>query len=148
MNAQFRGSDLKGWLAGCLAATATLFVVGFIKQILHPDGPTPASLAAGVLIAFVHLAFIIMMSAIPAAVVIWATKGLRVRSVVVFALGGAAIGWLDQGLITPWPDTTLWPFVFAGLFAGIAYWFLAVRQVGSACAGLNRTGCGSEGKPK
>jgi hypothetical protein len=74
----------------------------------------------------VHLAFIIMMSAIPAAVVIWATKG--VRSIAVFALSGAAIGYLCQGLITPWPDTTLWPFVFAGLVAGGAYWFVAVRH--------------------
>jgi hypothetical protein len=126
MNAQFLTSVLKGWLAGCFAATATLFVVGFIKQILHPDGLTPASLAAGVLVAFVHLAFIIMMSAIPAAVVIWVTKG--VRSIAVFALSGAAIGWLGQRLITPWPDTTLWPFVLAGLVAGSAYWFVAVRR--------------------
>jgi hypothetical protein len=128
MNAQFFRSVLKGWLAGCFAATATLFVVGFIRQILHADGLTPASLAAGVLLAFVHLAFIIIMSAIPAAIVIWVTKGLRVRSVAVFALCGAAIGWLGQGLITPWPDTTLWPFVFAGLVAGTAYWFIAVRH--------------------
>src|SRR3954447_9914580 len=148
MNAQFPASDLKGWLAGCFAATATLFVVGFIKQIVHPDGLTPASLAAGVLVASVHLTFIIMMSAIPAAVVIWATRGLRIRSVVFFALSGAAIGWFCQGLITPWPDTILWPFVFAGLVAGLAYWFVAVRQVGSASAGVNRTGCGREGEPK
>jgi hypothetical protein len=126
MNAQLPGSDLKGWLAGCFAATATLFAVGLIKQIFHPDGLAPASLAAGVLVAFVHLAFIIMMSAIPAAVVIWATKG--VRSVAVFALSGAAIGYLCQGLISPWRDTTLWPFVFAGLVAGTAYWFVAVRH--------------------
>jgi hypothetical protein len=128
MNAQLPGSDLKGWLAGCFAATATLFVVGFIKQIFHPDGLTLVSLVAGVLLAFVHLAFIIMMSAIPAAVVIWATKGLPIRSVAVFALAGAAIGYLCQGLITPWPDTTLWPFVFAGFVAGGAYWFVAVRH--------------------
>jgi hypothetical protein len=95
MNAQLPGSDLKGWLAGCFAATATLFAVGLIKQIFHPDGLTPASLATGVLVAFVHLAFIIMMSATPAAVVIWATRG--VRSAAVFALGGAAIGYVCQG---------------------------------------------------
>jgi hypothetical protein len=148
MNAQFPGLDLKGWLAGCFAATATLFVIGFIKQILHPDGLTPASLAAGLLVASVHLAFIIMMSAIPAAVVIWATRGLGIRSVLVFAPGGAVIGWFCQGLITPWPDTILWQFVFAGLVAGFAYWFVAVRQVGTACAGVNRAGCGSEGEPK
>jgi hypothetical protein len=132
MNAQFCTSAFKGWLAGCFAATATLFVVGFIKQILHPDGLTLASLAAGVLIASVHLAFIIMMSAIPAAVVIWATEDLRVQSrvgsVAAFALSGAAIGWLCQALITPWPDTTLWQFVFAGLIAGSTYWFVAVRR--------------------
>jgi hypothetical protein len=70
-----------GWRA-CFAATATLFVVALIKQILHPDGLTPANLAACVLIESVHLAFIIAMSAIPASVVIWATEDMRVRSLV------------------------------------------------------------------
>jgi hypothetical protein len=93
----------------------------FIPTDLLPGAWQPASWS------HVHLAFIIMMSAIPAAVVIWATRGLRIRSVLVFALGGAVIGWLCQGLITPWPDTILWPFVFAGLVAGFAYWFVAVR---------------------
>jgi hypothetical protein len=126
MNAQLLVS-FTGWLAGCFAAAATLFAVGLIKQILHPDGLTPASLTAGVVVAIVHLAFIILMSAIPAAVIIWITKG-HVRSVAVFALSGAAIGWLCQTLITPWPDTTLWPFVFAGFVAGSTYWFVAVRR--------------------
>jgi hypothetical protein len=53
---------------------ATLFVVGFIKQFLHPDGLTPASLVAGILLAFAHLALAIIISAIPAAAVIWITK--------------------------------------------------------------------------
>jgi hypothetical protein len=127
MNAQLLASA-RGWLAGCFAATATLFAVGLIKQILHPDGLTPATLAVGVVLAFVHLAFIILMSAIPAAVVIWVTDGLHIRSVAVFALSGALIGWLSQGLITPWPDTILWQFVFAGLVAGSTYWFVAVRR--------------------
>jgi hypothetical protein len=128
MNAQFLTSVLKGWLAGCFAATATLFVVSAIKQILHPDGLTAETLAAGVLIAFVHLAFIMLMSAIPAAVVVWATEGVRIRSVIAFALSGAAIGWFCQGLITPWRDSILWPFVFAGGVAGCAYWFVAVHR--------------------
>lgn len=128
MNTQFPALVLKGWLAGCFAATATLFVVGFTKQIHHPDGLTPAALAVGILVAFAHLAFIIIMSAIPAAAVVWITQALRVRSVAVFAVSGALIGWLGTGIIPPWPDTAIWPFVLAGLVAGSAYWFVAVRR--------------------
>jgi hypothetical protein len=128
MNEQFLTSTLKGWLAGCLTATATLFTVGFIKQTLHPDGLTPASLAAGIFVAFVHLAFIIMLSAIPAAAVIWITQALHVRFAAIFAISGAAIGWLGQRVIPPWPDTATWPFVLAGLVAGSTCWFVAVHR--------------------
>jgi hypothetical protein len=127
MNPSFLTSALKGWLASCLAATAALFVFGFIKQINHPNGLTPANLTAGILLAFLDLVFISLISAIPAAAVIWVTKTLGVRSAAVFAISGAGIGWLGRRLVTPWPDTTLWPFVLAGLVAGGVYWFVAVR---------------------
>jgi hypothetical protein len=80
------------------------------------------------------------MSAIPAAAVIWVTKALRVQSAAVFATSGAAIGWLCQHLITPWPDTTLWPFVLAGLVTGSTYWFVAVQRNFSAYLRHNRDG--------
>ena len=127
MNAQLLASVLKGWLAGCLAAAVTLFAVGFAKQIHHPEGLTPATLTAGFFLAFVHLVFIILISSIPAAAVIWVTEALRVRFAAAFAISGAAIGWLGQRLTTPWPDTTLWSFVLAGLVAGSTYWLVSVR---------------------
>lgn len=127
MNDLFLTRALKGWLAGCCGATLTLFVVGLIAAVLHPIGLTPASLATVIFVALVHLVFITMMSAIPAAAVIWITRVLHVRSVAVFAVCGAAIGWLGQRLITPWPDTTIWSYVLAGLVAGCAYWLVAVH---------------------
>lgn len=45
----------KGFFAASVAATATLFAVGFVRQAVHPVGITPANFAAGVLVAFVHL---------------------------------------------------------------------------------------------
>ncbi|WP_223970316.1 hypothetical protein ACE103_27115 [Bradyrhizobium sp. ma5] len=118
---------LKGWLVSCLAAAASLFVVGLANQIYHPDGLTAASLTAGFVLSLLHLAFIALISAIPAALVIWITEGLRIRFVGVFVMAGAAIGWLGQGLMTPWPDRILWPFVCAGLISGATYWYVAVR---------------------
>ena len=112
---------------GCFAATSVLFAVGFTKQTLHPDGLTLATLAIGILVAFAHLAFIILLSAVPAAAVVGITKALRVHSAVVFAVSGAVIGWLGTRIIPPWPDTAVWPFVLAGLAAGSVYWFVAVR---------------------
>ena len=45
----------KGFFAASVAATAMLFAVGFVRQAVHPVGITPTNLAAGVLVAFVHL---------------------------------------------------------------------------------------------
>ena len=128
MNEQCLTSALKGWLVGCFAATMTLFLVGLINQVLHLSGLTLASLAVGIFVAFVHLTFIMMITAAPAAIVVWITRVLHVRSIAVFALCGAAIGWLGQRLITPWPDTAIWSFVLAGLVAGCAYWLVAVHR--------------------
>ena len=117
----------KGFFAASSAATVTLFAVGFVRQAIHPVGLTPASLAAGVLVAFVHLAAIVMFSVIPAAIVAYVTSILQVRFAVVFALCGAGIPWLVLRVIPAWPDTASWPFVIAGLVAGSTYWFVSVR---------------------
>jgi hypothetical protein len=127
MNEHYLTTFFKGFFAASLAATATLFAVGFVRQAVHPDGITPASLAAGVLVAFVHLAFIVGFSVIPAAIVVYITKLLHVRFIVVFVLCGAGISWLVLRVIPPWPDTASWPFVIAGLVAGSTYWFVSVR---------------------
>jgi acetaldehyde dehydrogenase (acetylating) len=84
----------KGFFAASVAATATLFAVGFVRQAVHPVGITPANLAAGVLVAFVHLVAIVGFSVIPAAIVAYVTSILQVRFAVVFALCGAGIPWL------------------------------------------------------
>ncbi|UWU67604.1 hypothetical protein [Bradyrhizobium sp. NC92] len=128
MNEQRLASALKGWLASCFAAAVTLFLAGLINQVRHPSGLTPATLAVGIFVAFVHLTFILMITAAPAAAVVLITSVLHLRSIAVFAVSGAGVGWLGQRLITPWPDTTMWTYVFAGFVAGCTYWFVAVRR--------------------
>lgn len=128
MNEHYLTTFFKGFFAGCFTATATLFAVGFVRQAIHPDGLSPASLAGGVLVAFVHLVFIVGFSVIPAATVVYITKVLHVRSAFVFVLCGAAVSWLILRVIPPWPGTASWPFILAGLIAGSTYWFVSVRQ--------------------
>jgi hypothetical protein len=127
MNEHYLTTFFKGFFAASFVATATLFAVGFVRQAVHPDGLTPASLAGGVLAAFVHLAFIIGFAVIPAAIVVYITTVLQVRFAVVFALCGAAVSWLVLQVIPPWPGTASWPFVLAGLVAGCTYWFVSAR---------------------
>jgi len=129
MNTQCFASPIEGWLAGCTAATATLFLFGLIKQIYHPDGLTAEALVAGVLLAFIHFVFIALISAVPAAITIWIAAKLRVRSVLVFAAPGASIGWLGTAIFFPpfIPSTAILAFVLAGLVAGCAFWVVSVR---------------------
>ncbi|MFK4489833.1 hypothetical protein [Bradyrhizobium sp. USDA 336] len=128
MNEHSLATFFKGFFAASLAATATLFAVDFVRQAVHSEGITPASLATGVLVAFVHLVFILGFSVLPAALVVYTTTILQVRFAGVFVLCGAGISWLVLRVIPPWPDTASWPFVVAGLAAGGTYWFVSVRQ--------------------
>jgi hypothetical protein len=77
---------LKGWLAGCLTATAVLFSVGLTRTLVSATGLTVGSLFAGLFLSIVHLTFICILTSVPAAIVIWFAKKFHIRSLVFLPL--------------------------------------------------------------
>ena len=92
-----------------------------------------ASIAA---LPLLFLAFLIicMVTAIPAALVIWVSEVRGIRSMLFFAGGGAVIGGslasLLLGISLAMHFGAGWIFLLAGSAAGIAYWYVAGRFAG------------------
>ena len=126
---------LGGWLAGCGAATA--FLCAFVAVLL-----AVASVSGGGLMRFVGgavallfpalLTFVVtcVLTAIPAAPVIWLSERFQIRSVLFFSCMGAAIGTSSQTLLISTFDWFSWLFVVAGLLAGICHWSIAGKYAG------------------
>jgi hypothetical protein len=71
-----------------------------------------------------------LLTAIPAAAVIWLSERFQIRSVLFFSCVGAAIGTSSQTLLFRTFDWLSWLFAIAGLVAGICYWSVAGRHAG------------------
>jgi len=121
---------MRGWLAGCAAATVFLALVIAANT---PNGTASGRFGVGWLFPAL-LIFLIMclLTGIPAAFVIWLGKKFQLRSFWFFGAAGAVIGALSQTvilglLVLRWPGTSLL-FVLAGLIAGLVYWWVVERQ--------------------
>ncbi|QIG92626.1 MULTISPECIES: hypothetical protein [unclassified Bradyrhizobium] len=83
------------------------------------------------------LVFVItcLLTAIPAAIAIWLSEELRIRSAGFFAGAGAAIGALSITVLlrspAVWTSGLVCLFVAAGFVAGLTYWFV-VRELEAA----------------
>ncbi|MHC2334038.1 hypothetical protein ACVIW0_003327 [Bradyrhizobium sp. USDA 4454] len=128
-----------GWLAGCGAATAVISAVGqtFLMVTSHGD---VARLLYGIVVLLLPSAvvFVItcLLTAIPAAMVVWFTEEFQIRAAGFFACAGAAIGALSISVLVRspavWTSGLVCLFVAAGCVAGLTYWFvmgeLAARE--------------------
>jgi hypothetical protein len=124
----------EGWLAGCGAATAVLAAFAQILLMIASRGDIMRLLGGTVALLFplfLVFIFICLLTAIPAAVVIWLSEKLRIRSAVFFGFAGATIAALCISLLLPsaaiWTSGTGGLFVVAGLVAGVTYWSVAGR---------------------
>lgn len=122
----------KGWLAGCVAATAVIGACFGLSSI--SDGISTGSMRD--VQAFAYIAggifvFTSVLSGIPAAIVIWLSERFKVRSILFFGCAGAVIGFLSERVVFGlWPSILSALFVAAGFGAGAAYWWIAGRQAG------------------
>jgi len=126
---------LGGWLAGC--GTATAFLFAFVVVLLAIVSMTGGGLMrfVGGVVALLFpalLTFVVtcVLTAIPAAPVIWLSERFQIRSVSFFGGAGAAIGASSQALLFRTFDWFSWLFVVAGLLAGICYWHVAGKYAG------------------
>jgi hypothetical protein len=123
---------MKGWLAGCGAATAV--IVGFTWALVAITSGGSFSL---VLLYPALLIFVVtcLLTAIPAALVIWLSEKFGMRSILFFGCAGAVTGKLDEAILIGaafrrGPSEVTWLFVVGGFVAGMAYWRIAGRHAG------------------
>jgi hypothetical protein len=135
MSSRIWSQAIKGWLAGCGAATAVISTL-IVLAIVYSD-KLPGSVGGGLLFllsAVLIFVIICVLTAIPAALVIWLSEKFGIRSILYFGCTGAVTGALGdavfEGSVRPWSLNTVWPFVVAGFVAGMAYWRIAGRHAG------------------
>jgi hypothetical protein len=133
---------IKGWLAGCAAATA-VFIVAFAwllvarpsiygGELNGPSGGIAAVLVSGFLIFPVTC----LLTGFPAAAVVWLSERIAIRSVWFFACAGAGIGVLIATVLAVLFSTggaALLASLYAvpGFAAGVAYWRVSGRYAGN-----------------
>jgi hypothetical protein len=121
----------EGWLAACGTATAAIYAV--VLLLFESGRITSIWEAITSFVVFVPLILIVtcLLTAIPAALVIWLSERFQIRSVS-FGCAGGVLGALVQTILFQ----SFYPafaalFILAGLLAGLTYWHIAVRPAGS-----------------
>ncbi len=123
-----------GWLAGCGTATGVVGVYILVVMGIATGGDVGSIVVAIVPLWLIFLV-ICLLTAIPAAIVIWISEKFRIREITFFGCTGTAIGAVSVELI--WqafgprgPTGVPVLFAMAGLAAGLAYWRVAGRYAG------------------
>jgi uncharacterized membrane protein YvlD (DUF360 family) len=134
-----RWRAMEGWLAGCAASTGVLCAFALVVSAFGPLGILSVFSSAILLLLPALLIFLItgLMTAIPAAVVIWLSRRLQLHAAWFFGSTGAVIGGLSLSLFVSFlstPESRLPSgeaavfgprFSVAGLVAGLTYWRVA-----------------------
>ena len=128
---------MKGWLAGCGAATAVISTFMWVILAIASSGDLPRFVGDSLAMLFsALLVFVVtcVLTGIPAALLIWLSEKFAIRSFLFFGCAGAVTGALGQGVLvgafTRWPSSSMWLFAVAGFVAGVAYWWVAGRYAG------------------
>ena len=125
---------VRGWFAGCAMVTAIIYFLGLGFLAIISKGPWINSIGTGLFFFVVAPAIILAitcaLTGIPAALVVWLSERLRMRSLLFFGCAGVAIGVLSQGILFRSFSAATWLFVMLGFLAGLDYWFVAGRYAG------------------
>jgi hypothetical protein len=89
-----RSRAIKGWLAACGTATAAIYVLGLLLFITAAGtrSVTRVDFIASLILLPAILIFTCLLTAIPAALVVWISEVSRIRSALFFGFAGGAIG--------------------------------------------------------
>ena len=127
---------LRGWLAGCAAATGFIFIASYFIAAMATGNFRSVVFAGsiyGLLVpSLVIFVITCLFTAIPAALVIWLGRAFQMRSVWFFGGAGAAVGILSQiaffvCLLSRSPGKNPL-YALAGLVAGLVYWRIVERR--------------------
>jgi len=127
---------VQGWMAGCLAATATISAFLLVGLATTSKGIVEF-LVAAIFVSWVPVLVFILtggLTLIPAALVVLISERFHLRSILFFGVVGAVMGGLMALLrftkLTQSPELDRLLYVSAGVAAGLAYWFVAGRYAG------------------
>jgi len=120
----------------CLAAAAVL-----VLGAAAPELPAPQDWPLLTIFVFTVSAFIAAFAFVPSVVVILVTEAFGLRSILLYALAGAAVGLFcgyTFDLVEPMPqfrfdrplNTNFELLAAAGIAAGLVYWLIAGRRAG------------------
>src|SRR4051794_38485829 len=101
MSSRTLATAIKGWLAGCVVASAVFFAVGLKRQFDVPGGPSPDLVLLCIFAWMIEFLVIAIFTAAPAALFIWSADKFRIQHPAWFAGFGALLGLLAQVLFNP-----------------------------------------------
>jgi branched-subunit amino acid transport protein len=138
MSSDSRSRAMKGWLAGCGAASGVISTFIVVLQAIASGGNLMLFMGGSLAVLFpALLVFVVtcLLTAIPAAFVFWLSEKFAIRSILFFACAGAVTGALSQAVLLGamfrrGPPQVNWLFVVAGFVAGVVYWRIAGRHAG------------------
>jgi hypothetical protein len=121
----------------CLAAAAVM-----VFGAATPALPSPGDWPILTVFALTVSVFIATFAFVPAVVVILVTEAFGLRSILIYAIGGALVGLFcgyTLGFLEPMPqfrldkplNTNIELLAAAGIAAGFVYWLIAGRTAGA-----------------
>jgi hypothetical protein len=129
---------MKGWLAGCGAASGVISTFIVVLQAIASGGNLMLFMGGSLAVLFpALLVFVVtcLLTAIPAAFVFWLSEKFAIRSILFLCVcrrryrsiepSGSAGAMFRRG-----PPQVNWLFVVAGFVAGVVYWRIAGRHAG------------------
>ncbi|MEH2554853.1 hypothetical protein V1286_002382 [Bradyrhizobium algeriense] len=135
MRSGTRSRAIKGWLAACGTAAAAIYALALFLFVIAAGARsmtvTTVDFIVSLILLPVILVFTCLLTAIPAALVVWISEVSRIRSALFFGFAGGAIGALSQAILF---QSFFLPaagfFALAGFVAGMTYWRIVVNPAG------------------
>src|SRR5215470_10891038 len=131
---------LFGFLAACLVA-GMIIVIAVLFPEFSDLGAGPVDQGVFEILVGFGFIFISGFALLPATIIALITEAFSIRSVLAYAIGGAAVGAACYFSLVPF-DTDSWQFngivrrhleimTGAGIVAGLVYWMIAGRNAGA-----------------
>ena len=125
---------ISGWIGACWTATAAIEAIAAGWLTVSNGGVSAGAAAASIpvilILAPAIWVLICLLTGIPSAMIVWISERFRIRSLLFYSCAGGVIGALSQTLVFRTFAPFGWLFVFAGILAGLDYWFVAGKHSG------------------
>lgn len=134
---------IRGYFVALVAGNLAFWVIGLIRVAVFGPHPGDEVGVAGLLVVAVFTFIVsIVTTILPFVVFLAISLTLRIRTWAYFVVCGSAMGFLTTGVLigARWMEWRMWALnaslwqhlCVSGALGGLAYWWVAVRDLGSA----------------